>query len=79
MNTAETTLYHTARITDQGGSWSVESSQPAMEECEQDLPECTADHDAMGCVQQPYNWTLVGIIDDGDGIYGVFAIVFDNA
>ena len=76
---ATTLLYHTARIVDQGGSWSVESSQPAPSECEQHLPECTTEHGAMDCVQQPHNWRLVGVIDDGEGIYGVFAIIFEIA
>jgi len=74
-----TTLYHTARITAQGGSWSVESSHPSASECEEYLPDgATTEHPAMGAVQQPIGWKLVGIIDGDDGIYGVFEIEFET-
>ena len=76
------TLYHTARIT-QGGDWSVRDyGKPTADECEQHIPEGTVtDHAAMGSVQQPTGWTLVGILESDDefrAISGVFAIDFGD-
>ena len=72
------TLYHTAKIIDDDNGWSVASSQPASTDCEVDCPDCTTDHPAMGAVQQPLGWSLVGVIDEGESVSGVFAIDFDD-
>jgi len=78
-----TTLYHTACLT-KNGDWSVKDpSAPTAGECEQHVPEGTVtDHEAMGAVQQPAGWTLVGIIDNDDDfgvVAGVFSIAFPLA
>jgi len=76
MNTV--TLYHTAKISDNGGGWSVESSLPASSDCEPDFPDCGTGHPSMRAVQCPMGWRMIGVIDDGERVAGVFAIDFDN-
>jgi hypothetical protein len=77
-----TTLYHTATLAKNGDWGVVNNSKPVADECSDELPEGTGtDHPAMGAVQQPLGWVLVGILEDtGEwpSVTGVFAIDFDT-